>query len=238
MKMPYFIWRGKNSKEMGIVVNEYPPIIRPKERTTTITLPGREGTLTYKEGVDIFEPMVKPVTCTLLKPKKMEAVFDWLRGDGMVVFGNEEAYQYEASITEAISMEKMFRYDARRGFMVPFVRHPGKKPVEEPAKIPITVSGERVHNPGNMVAKPTIEITWNEGEESTLNIGGSMIAFTGDGTGAVVDCQMRECFSPNRERLLNHVMSGRFPLFYPGEWPVSWTGGITKVVITPNWRYL
>ncbi|NLB90182.1 MAG: hypothetical protein GX786_03045 [Clostridiales bacterium] len=238
MIWPYFIWKNRNSKDFGIVINDYPPIIRPKVKTTALNVPGRGGSLTKEEGEDIFEPIVKIVTCTLLKPENINRVFDWLRGSGEVIFGNEPEYKYYARMDEQISLEKMYRYDTRRQFDVPFVCQPGKALVKEEEAITITQSGTRITNPGNMIALPKMEVTWASGKESTLIIGGSATAFKGIGTGAFVDCEIKECFNKDKSQLINHVMVGEFLKIYPGEWSVSWTGGITKILLTPNWRYL
>ena len=40
------------------------------------------------------------------------------------------------------------------------------------------------------------------------------------------------------ETLLNEKMDGEFPVLQPGNNLISWSGDVTRLVITPNWRYL
>ena len=47
---------------------------------------------------------------------------------------------------------------------------------------------------------------------------------------------MREAYSGTTG--LNSAMSGEFPVLKPGQNAISWSGDVTKVEISPNWRYL
>ena len=48
--MAYFIYNGKDSRDMGVILESLPPITRPKRRMETLTIPGRNGTLCIDEG--------------------------------------------------------------------------------------------------------------------------------------------------------------------------------------------
>ena len=37
---------------------------------------------------------------------------------------------------------------------------------------------------------------------------------------------------------MNNRMSGDFPTLSPGNSTISWTGNVTYLTVTPNWRYL
>ena len=51
----YFIFNGKDSRDFEVYIEEYPPIVRPKERIETITVPGRSGTLHMREAEGVYE---------------------------------------------------------------------------------------------------------------------------------------------------------------------------------------
>ena len=63
---PYFIFKGKNSREMGISLLKLPPRIKPERRGELITVPGRDGFLFESE--DAFNGKTLEIECTFLPP--------------------------------------------------------------------------------------------------------------------------------------------------------------------------
>ena len=61
--MAYFIYNGKDSRDMGVILESLPPITRPKRRMETLTIPGRNGTLCIDEGTYESNPI--SLKCTL-----------------------------------------------------------------------------------------------------------------------------------------------------------------------------
>ncbi|MBQ6646991.1 MAG: hypothetical protein IJM56_09975, partial [Clostridia bacterium] len=59
----YIGFKGVNSKDVGLIVTEMPEITLPEERVTFTTIPGRSGTLTQREGEDVFNDVTLPVKC-------------------------------------------------------------------------------------------------------------------------------------------------------------------------------
>jgi phage-related protein len=55
-----------------------------------------------------------------------------------------------------------------------------------------------------------------------------------------VDSEIMNCYKEDLGVLTskNNSMIGEFPIFVPGENSISWTGNITKIEITPRWRWL
>ena len=45
MSIPYFIWKGTDCRALGIMVETYPPIVKPKEHVEQVTIPGLPGKL-------------------------------------------------------------------------------------------------------------------------------------------------------------------------------------------------
>lgn len=105
----YFIFNGKDSRDFDIQLAEYPPIVKPRERIETITVPGRSGTLHSKEGEYIFDSYVKPFNINVLNPSRIDEIKDWLQGSGELVVGNELDWIYDGYITEAIEFTRFFR---------------------------------------------------------------------------------------------------------------------------------
>lgn len=105
----YFIFNGKDSRDFDIQLGEYPPIVKPRERIETITVPGRSGTLHVKEDEYIFDSYIKPFNIVALNPAKIDEIIDWLQGSGEIIIGNENDWIYDGYISDAIEFTRFFR---------------------------------------------------------------------------------------------------------------------------------
>lgn len=237
MALPYFIWKGKRSDQMGVIVNDYPPITRPKERVNSVTVSGRNGTLTLPEGeLPVYEPYLRMLDCTVKPGADLEAVCAWLTGGGQAVFGNEPNRAYDAEIINQIDFITILRGKRHRRFSAPFYCQPFKRLYPAAGALTITASGGTVTNPGTAPSAPVIQV-YGSGD-ILLALGGVAVELAGISGGILLDWDMQDCMSLDRGTLLNYKVTGG-PQFIPvGTSAVSWTGSVTKVVITPNWRYL
>lgn len=234
--LPYFIWQNKKSDTMGIIVNAYPPITRPKERIEMVTVPGRNGTMVMTEGESIYEPELRTLECTALPHANIEQLCAWLCGTGQAVFGNEPNRAYDARIINQIAFEKLLRGRSHRTFSVPFYCQPFKCLYPAAADIAITASGTNITNPGTMKASPIIAV-YGSGE-ITLTIGFCTVILEDISGGILIDCMMQDCMTLDKSQLINYKMTGAFPNIPSGKSPIIWTGNVSRIVITPNWRYL
>ena len=147
---------------MGVVVRALPPIVRPTERITQVTVPGRHGKLIMTEGdAPVYDNYVKTIDCYVRPDVDIEALLDWLRGSGRVIFSNEPDRAYTARIYSQISLEKIMRGHRHRAFAVSFLCDPvkGQAIPDPPVSVDLTESHARLYNPGNIPAKPLIAVT-------------------------------------------------------------------------------
>lgn len=233
--LPYFIFNGIDSRTKNIMVNEYPPRILPKSRTTEITVPGRDGTLTIDEGA--YDNLILTCDCTALPIANIEEISAWLRGAGDLVFGHYENRSIRARVDAQISFDKLMRGRAHRGFTIPFVCQPGRYTYPPVADIVRTTTGT-VTNPGTMPSQPKIKVVATG--EITLTVGNSIMLIDGPETEwtLVIDSELMDCFDSTMTILRNDWMTGDFPLLSPGANAVTWDGTVASVTITPRWRYL
>lgn len=233
--LPYFTFKGVDSRTMNIVVNEYPPRILPKARATEITIPGRNGSLTLAEGA--YDNLVLPCECTALPLCNLEELSAWLRGAGTLVFGHYDNRSIRARVDAQISFDKLMRGRAHRGFTIPFVCQPGRYTYPPLADIVLTEPGV-ISNPGTMQAEPKITVVATG--EITLTVGTSIMLINGPEAEwtLVIDSELMDCFDGTMTLLRNDWMTGDFPLLNPGTNAVNWDGTVASVTITPRWRYL
>lgn len=230
----YFIWKGTDSRTMNIRVRNRMPIIRPQERVNHITIPGRTGELTQLEGEDIYESYIQTANVTVEGAENVPAAEAWLRGEGLVTFDSQPELQQKARVINAVTFNKLSRnLDLWQGD-IQFYCDPFKSDPEEET-INVTTSGTSVTNPGDLKAFPLITIT-GSGAVSITG-GGKTLVIANCVSGWTADCGNKWILDGNGVPQMN-AWTGEFPELVVGTNTVSFTGSITKLEITPNWRYL
>lgn len=229
----WFEWNGKRCTELGIHVAEQPPITLPNERATFTAVPGKAGTLTTLEGDDVYDDMILSATCFIADPTKIPEIAAWLRGDGKVTFANRTGGFYYARIVNQISFEKILRGNPHRSFVVnfrcqPFFYHDPNAPIR------FTAPDVFLASQGSVFAEPIIAVTLSGDAE--ISFGGYTFELTGLTGTVTIDCERQEALQDYMS-VTDH-MTGEFPRLLPVGSYIGWTGGVTELSITPNWRSL
>lgn len=69
--MSFFIFNNKDSRNMGVIVRNLPPLVKPVRRTKSITIPGRNGNLYIDESEEgIYDTYVASIPCFLKSSRK------------------------------------------------------------------------------------------------------------------------------------------------------------------------
>jgi len=236
--LPYFTYNGISSKAMGVIVNTYPPIVRPKRRATTVIIPGRTGDLTFHEDEDTYDSYIRTCACTALPGADLDAISEWLDGEGAAVFGNEPQYAYTASIVNQVNYEKPGRGSPFRTFEAPFLVQPYKMLATPGANIEKTASGQSITNPGTLNARPVITVSCTG--DVVVMVGQYIFSINGFSVagGFRVDCDAEIMTDVNITENRTWRMSGDFPRLVPGANAISWTGTVSKITIEPRYRWL
>ena len=229
----YFIWNGVDCRTKGIHVSELPPITIPLERSKQTNVPGRPGSLTQLEGDDVYDDMILTATCFISDPAQIPAIAVWLKGSGTVTFANRTGGYYKARIANQIPFEKILRGNPHCTFAVNFRCYPFFY-AENVSDITITTSGTTITNPGSVYSEPIITVTGSG--DITLMVGTTIVELTDVSGSIVINSVLQEAYKGTT--LMNDHMSGDFPALKPGLTGISWTGTVTQVVVTPNWRAL
>lgn len=72
----------------------------------------------------------------------------------------------------------------------------------------------------------------------TLATYSNAVVLSGIGNGIILDWEAQECVSLDGGTLRNDKVDGDPQYLPPGDSTITWTGTVTKLVVTPNWRYL
>lgn len=230
----YFLWNGTDSRTKHIRLRNRMPVIRPQERVEHITIPGRTGELTQVEGENIYEGYIQTAQITVDGIANVPAAEAWLTGEGYVTFDTQSSLRQKARIINAITFEKVSRnLDLWQGD-VQFYCEPIKRALTDTG-IEVTSSGTALTNPGTLPAFPLIEIT-GSGAVS-ISIGGKTLVIPACVSGWKVDCENQWILDSNGVPQFD-AWQGEFPQIPAGNSTVLFTGSITKLTITPHWRYL
>ena len=230
-----FTWNGVSSSARGIYLQSMPEIIRPEERVSHITIPGRSGELTQVEGTDIFNSYIQTIPIAVDSEANVRRAEKWLKGDGYVTFSGQPTLKQRARVINAVTFQKHARNSLFWDAQVQFYCEPLKQYATTEDDIEITSSGTQVNNPGDVNSRPKIVITGSG--NITIRAGGKAIVLTGAETGWTVDSETEWVLDANNVPLMG-VYTGEFPQLQPGTHLVQFTGSVTKLKITPRWRFL
>ena len=229
----WFTWNGTRCTDYGIHVARQPEIIRPPERVTFTSVPGRSGTFTTLEGMDVYDDFLLTMECFIQDLTKLNTIFSWLKGNGMLTIANRRCGFYYAQIVNQISLEQILRGSPHRRFVLNFRCQPFFY-LSGVANISVSASGTYLTNPGSVFSEPVLKVTLTS--DAQITMGGSYFELAGITGIVTVDTPLKETYKNYSS--YNSKMSGDYPTLLPGENIITWSGGVTGIVITPNWRTL
>ena len=228
--VPSFYWNGKDSYEdFGIVINTLPPETIPEDDITEITVIGRDGDLTIDNNAK--KTYTIPIACTLLDSDRIDEVKAWLSGGaGDLICNWQSEFKYEARLNNKLDISQSLEICGE--FQVIWKVQPYKKSIADDL-ITLNASGT-IYNPTGNVSNPIIKL-YGEGI-ITLTINDNTINLTNINGYVTINSDLMDCYRDTQ--LYNNYMVGEFPTLEVGNNAISWTGSVTKVEITPNWRYI
>lgn len=228
-----FNFRGRDSfKDFGICVAKRPPITSPQRNIEYIEIPGRNGAL--KVDDETYKDIVIPVECWFKSkdiPGKTEEIKQWLDGgEGPLIFSNQPDRFYIAHVSDQFDIaQEMKRFGQ---FQLNFRCRPFKYAVDNH---PITLASPgALISPGNQPSEPIIQV--NGSGNITLTINSISVLLSNVSGHVTIDSILKDAYKDTT--LKNNDMTGDFPMLRPGENTISWTGTVTTLEITPNWRWL
>jgi len=228
-------FKGVRSTSLGVFVQTFPPATLPEERAKFEPIPGRSGSLTLLEGDAVYDDIVLSIDCFVRDLTKLDQIAAWLRGRGALVLGNTPDRYYDARNVNQVEMAKILRGRQHRSFAAVFRCKPFRYVHPAPAVITKTASGQTITNPGTADAEPLIVVTGSG--DVTLTIGAKTVQIAGLASKITIDVAAGLAY--NGDVNLTGTLTGDWPMTIPpGTSTVSWVGSVTKLEITPNWRYI
>ena len=224
MAQSFFIWKDKDCRSMGVLLQGPVPIVRPEERVNHVEIPGRSGDLTELEGENIYNSYIQTATIMVKGGFHVREVYRWLRGSGYVTFHGEPDRKQKARIIGAVTLQKHSRNLDWWVGEIQFYCQPLKELLNEP-KVTISSSGSSVLNAGDVQSRPKITATANA-TSLTITAGGNTLTVTGltSGQKYIIDSDIMEVTDNAETTILTQNSTGDFPMLEPGSNTITGSG--------------
>lgn len=229
--MGWFSFKGKDSRDFGILISAAPEKMRAERRVEQVTIPGRNGELTVDEGT--YAPYVISVECSTRGSENLDEILAWLDGTGELILCTEPDKVFRASIYNKISVADMiYLYNS---FLLQFRVQPFKYSVNAAGDALELTAPTTIRNSGTVYSEPLITV-YGSGD-ITLNINGNPYPLRNVDGNITIDSEMMEVFKGSTNQ--NSKYGGaEFPRFEVGQNEIRWTGNVSKIKIQPRWRWL
>lgn len=235
-----FTWRGESSDQHGVVVRSLPPIYSPQLRDEPIPIPGRHGSLHQQDGA--YDEQLMMIEGYLPYEQSapvsdIETIKGWLRGYGDLTLSDRPGRRYKARIVDAIAFSPWVVGFADRIFAVSFWCDPFAYEAD-PDVQPIT--GPYIFdNIGTLPADPLI-VVYGTGRV-VFTVGDISITMDNMSSPVTIDCEGKAAYlgdGVDGARTSITLDQHAWPVFELGSTRVSWTGHVSKAIVTPKWRWL
>ena len=233
----YIELNGTSSNEInGLLIQELPPISKPRIRTQVDEINGRDGDIVTKLGFSAYD---KTIQIGLYGDFDIDEVIQYFNSSGTVVFSNEVDKYYNYQILDQIDYERLLRF---RTAEVKLHVQPFKySAVESIKKFTSFTNNEiTIRNNGNYIAKPVITITGTGTINLSLNNYQIFAIEMGDNSQITIDTNLMEAYEPSTKALLNRIVTGDYDKFNLniGQNTISWSGTITEIDIDNYSRWI
>lgn len=233
MSEPYVIFKGVDSRELGVVMEKLPEFFRPLRNVELIQVSGRSGRLEQDDEThDVYTTSMK-VNCFGVPYRD---VYAWLSGAGWLISSDEPDRAVWASMHMPINPTRM-RVEEKcyHSLICTVYCQPYRYFYPEADDAVVTATPGEIDNPGTWKAEP--EITIRGSGDISVTLGQYQMGFEGLADGIIVDCEMEECFSLDKSQLMNSYADiEEFPRLQPGANYIQWTGNVESVTVRRRCR--
>lgn len=234
-----FFFRGVDSNSMKVYLLELPTRPTPAARGKSEDVPGMDGKLFLPEGT--YDRINVTTKLEMGDGADIDQVNAWLTGEGDLVFMDEPNRAYHARIVKGSDRSHRGNRVWNRNWKQTWDCEPFRyesAPTQLPA---ITASGTKITNPGTIESLPLIRVSGSG--DGTLMIGTATMLFDGIASPVTIDCEAKIAYTgagtaASPRVLATQHVTGEWITIAPGDNFVTFTGGISKVEITPRWRWL
>lgn len=231
----YIILNGKSSLTIsGLLIQNLPPISKPKQRVEVEEIDGRDGDIVTYLGYGAYD---KEFKIGLYGSYDIDEIISYFNSKGTVTFSNEEDKYYNYQIIEQIDFDKLLRF---KEATIKMHIQPFKYSATDNQKV-FDITNESsiiIRNAGNIYSRPVITITGTGTINLSLNDIQLFTITMGEYTYITIDTNNMNAYNGNT--LLNRNIIGSYDNFKlnVGKNTISWTGTITQIEIDNYSRWI
>lgn len=219
----------------GLIIQELPPITKPKLRANIEEIDGRDGDIITPLGYSAYD---KELLIGLARNFDIDEIIQYFNGSGTVTFSNEPDKYYNYTILDQIDYERLLRF---KKAAVKLHIQPFKYSVTDNSKtfeIDENTSQIQIYNVGNIYSKPVLTIKGTGTINLYLNNIQIFSIALGTFTEIVIDTNKMEAYQGGN--LLNRLVAGNYDNFSlnVGKNIISWTGNVTEIQIDNFSRWI
>ena len=240
--MNYFEYKGIRSSDMGLRIESKNVFSAPKYDVDFLEIPGRDGDLIAGNGrfpnVQVTYSVFLPAKTISELSRKITAVKAWLYSELDSYHTLSDTYD-TAFFRHAVYAGKLNIEDEmnRIGvFTISFSCKPFRYDEAGTVSTTLSASGETLLNPHPFISRPIIRIEGKGKGTLTIQSEGSNATWNFSTIDGYVEADSEQMnFYKDAEPKNDTVSGNGFPLLYPGENTISYSGGITAVSVIPRW---
>ena len=233
IKQGTIIFNGINTQDFGVWAKGGGVYNAPARKYKSISVPGRNGTLTIDEGA--FEEAEHSYPCFIADnfPSNIQGLRNaFMASPGYHILTddyNPDEY-YRASYMDGFEVDVAPRAIGGE-FTLRFRRDPRRFLKQGDISQTIT-NGKQIENPTLYASKPLIRVT-GYGE---MYVGEDRIVIEQQYPYIDIDCEMMDCYSgTDNANAYVAFQNNDFPVLGPGRTGITYSGHITKIEVTPHW---
>ena len=240
--MNYFEYKGIRSSDMSIRIESKNVFSGPEYEVDFLSIPGRDGDLISGNGrfpnVQVTYSVFVPAKTISELSAKITAIKAWLYSGLNSYHTLSDTYD-TAFTRRAVFAGKLDIEDEmnRIGvFTVSFSCKPYRYDDAGTFSTTLSASGDVLINPYPFISRPLIRIEGNGKGVLTIQSEGVNAIWNFTGIDGYVEADSEQMnFYKDAEPKNDTVSGDGFPLLYPGENTISYSGGITAVTVIPRW---
>jgi predicted phage tail component-like protein len=236
--MIFFNFDGKDSFDFGIIISKRPSIPLPKRRISYIEIPGRDSSLRFDENT--YDDITITVECAIKDniTNKIYNIKKWLvsAGESDLIFSFNTSRKYKAQVVNNIDFSQIINLASK--FIIIFNCRPFKYSTSETSFNIEQPSGHTLNYPSIIPAKVIVK-AYCIGD-GIFKIGDYEVLLTDINEHIILNSELEVAYYMEGEKMViaNKKVTGEFPLLNEGGNPISFSGGVIKLEIIPNSRWL
>lgn len=221
----------KSTSVKGLLIQSLPPITKPKMRTSTETIDGRDGDIVTKLGYSAYD---KKVSVGLHGDFDIDDAIAFFDSEGEVVFGNEPDKYYRYQILDQIDFERLVRF---RTATVKMHVQPFKYDAVDRVFEAVGQKSVTLRNRGNVVSRPTVTVYGSGTVSLSVNAVTVLNLAIADG---YITIDAEEMNAYHGDALVNRSVSGDYSdlKLNVGENVISCSGNVSEIKVEDYSRWV